>query len=91
MAVLITDAIKMWDNDFNYYDSITMKTVGYPDYLHYIDHDSKIVQSWWKWLGKSKKTGAWVIVDFVQFDSFNKDGKIDFEGLYGDFSKVVED
>src|ERR1022692_4056230 len=31
----IADAIKMWDTDFDYYDSIKVKTVGYPDYLHY--------------------------------------------------------
>jgi hypothetical protein len=87
----IKDAIKMWDTDFDYYDSVGVKVVGYPDYLHYIDHDSKIVQSWWQWYGKSKKTGAWVKVDYVQFDDFNKDGKIDWEGIYGDWSKMVKD
>ena len=87
----IADAIKMWDTDFDYYDSIKVKTVGYPDYLHYIDHDSKTVQSWWQWSGKSRKTGAVVTVNFVQFDDFNKDGKIVFETSYGDFSKMVKD
>jgi len=86
----IKAAIKMWDNDFNYYDSISIKPVGYPDYLHYIDQDAKIVQSWWKWSGKSKKTGEWVTIPCVQFDIFNKDGRIDYEGIYGDFSKIVE-
>lgn len=83
----IGDAIKMWMGDFDYYDSVQVKVVGYPDYLHYVDMDAKVVQSWWTWMGKSKKTGAWLKVPFVQFDSFNKDGKIDFEGNYGDWSK----
>jgi hypothetical protein len=47
-----------------------------------------VVQSWWTWYGKSKKTGETLRIDFVQFDDFAKDGKIDFESLYGDFSKI---
>jgi hypothetical protein len=90
-SIPIGDAIKTWDTDFDYYDSIKMKTVGYPDYLNYIDQDTKTVQSWWQWSGKSKKTGEVVTVDFVQFDTFNKDGKISEEGAYGDFSKIVKD
>jgi hypothetical protein len=89
--IKIADAIKMWDTDFDYYDSIKITPVGYPDYLHYIDQDAKVVQSWWRWSGKSKKTGEWIKVDIAQFDNFNKDGKIDFEGLYGDFSKMVKE
>lgn len=86
----LADAIKEWDSDFDYYDSIKVTPVGYPDYLHYIDKDTKIVQSWWKWSGKSKKTGDVVTVDFVQFDEFNNNGKITFESIYGDFSKMVK-
>jgi hypothetical protein len=87
----IADAFKMWTSDFDYYDSIHIKVVGYPDYLAYKDKDTKVVQSWWTWYGKSKKTGAMAKIDFVQFDQFNKDGKIDFESLYGDFSKMQKD
>ena len=87
----IGDAMKMWDTDFNFYDSIKVTTVGYPDYLHYKDKDQKWVQSWWIWHGKSKKTGQWIDIDFVQFDGFNKDGKIIQEFLYGDFSKMVKE
>ena len=87
----ITDAFKMWDSDFDYYDSITLTKVGYPDYLNYVDKDQKIVQSWWLWSGKSKKTGEVVKIDMVQFDSFNNAGKIEFESIYGDFSKLVKD
>jgi hypothetical protein len=87
----IADAFKMWISDFDYYDSIKIKVVGYPDYLAYKDQDAKVVQSWWTWYGKSKKTGATIRIDYVAFDSFNKDGKIEFESLYGDFSKMTKD
>lgn len=87
----IADAIKMWDTDFDYYDDIKLTPVGYPDYLNYLDKDQKYVQSWWTWSGKSKKTGAIVKIDLVQFDQFNNAGKIDFESIYGDFSKMVKD
>ncbi len=87
-AIPIAEAIKMWKSDFDNFDSITVKTVGYPDYLAYKDQDAKIVQSWWTWSGKSKKTGELVKIPFVQFDDFNKDGKIGFESIYGDFSKM---
>jgi hypothetical protein len=85
----IAEALKMWSADFNYFDSITLKVVGYPDYLAYKDQDAKLVQSWWTWYGKSKKSGEKIRVDLVQFDSFNKDGKIDFESLYGNFDKMI--
>jgi len=90
-AVPIADAFKMWTSDFDYYSDIKLKMVGYPDFLAYKDKDQKVVQSWWTWTGKSKKTGALVSVDLVEFDTFNKDGKIEFEGLYGDFSKMVKE
>ena len=84
----ITEALKMWAADFNFYDSIAVVKQGYPDYLAYKDQDAKTVQSWWVWKGKSKKTGEWLSVPCVQFDDFNKDGKIAFETIYGDFSKM---
>ncbi len=87
----IADAIKMWNTDFDYYDDIKESVVGYPDFLHYKDKDQQVVQSWWTWSGKSKKTGETVSIDVVQFDNFNKDGKIVFEMLYGDFSKLVKE
>lgn len=84
----IAEAFKQWASDFDFYDSIKLTKVGYPDFLHYKDKDQKWVQSWWKWSGKSKKSGEQVTIDFVQFDRFNNDGKIVMEGLYGDFSKL---
>ena len=88
--IAIADAIKMWDTDFDFYDDIKLTLVGYPDYLHYLDKDQKYVQSWWTWSGKSKKTGEVIKIDLVQFDGFNSAGRIDFETLYGDFSKMVK-
>ena len=89
--VPIGDAIKMWDSDFDYYDSIKLTMVGYPDYLEYVKDNMKIVQSWWRWSGKSKKTGEAVKIDLVQFDNVNQAGKIDFEYIYGDFSKMIKE
>jgi hypothetical protein len=82
------DNLKHWADDFSYYDSIRLEPTGYPDYLAYKDQDAKVVQSWGKWFGKSKKTGKTLRVDYVQFDNFNKDGKIEFEMIYGDFSQM---
>jgi len=88
--VPIAAALKDWATDFDFYSDIKVITVGYPDYLHYKDKDQKYVQSWWTWSGKSKKTGEVVKIDFVQFDQFNSAGKIEFESIYGDFSKMVK-
>jgi len=86
----IADAIKSWATDFDYFDNIKQVVFpgSYPDYLHYKKDDVKVVQSWWVWSGKSKKTGEVVTVTMVQFDEFNKAGKITSEEIYGDFSKV---
>lgn len=86
----IEEAFKMWTSDFDFYDGITVTVNGYPDYLHYLDKDQRYVQSWWKWSGKSKKTGAVITIDFVQFDKFDAAGKIINEIVYGDFSKMVK-
>jgi len=86
-SVPIAEAIKLWMTDYDLYDSIGQKQVGYPDYLHYKDQDFKTVQSWWTLSGKSKKTGQWVKVAMFTLDDFNADGKIVRESSYGDFSK----
>lgn len=84
----IADAMKLWMKDFDKYDDIKQITLGYPDYLQYKKDDSKVVQSWWTWTGKSKKTGTVLKVPIVIFDDFNTDGKIVREYMYGDFSKM---
>jgi uncharacterized protein (TIGR02246 family) len=86
-AMPIDEAMKLWMTDFEVYDSVDQKQVGYPDYLHYKDQDSKTVQSWWTLSGKSKKTGEVVRVPMFTLDDFNEDGKIIRESSYGDFSK----
>jgi len=70
---------------------ITQKPVGCPGYLHYKDQDARVIQSWWKWTGKSKKTGEVVKIQKVMFDDFNTAGKIVRESVYGDFSKLVKE
>ena len=89
-GVHMADAIKMWASDFDYFDNINQvyEPGTYPDYLHYKDKDLQVVQSWWIWSGKSKKTGEQVTVHMIQIDTFNKDGKISGEWIYGDFSKL---
>lgn len=87
----IADAMKIWQNDFKYFDNISQVSLGYPDYLHYKKEDAKVVQSWWNWSGTSKKTGKVIKVPMVMFDEFNNDGKIVREYIYGDFSKVIQE
>lgn len=84
----VADAMKMWMGDFDKFDNITQTQVGYPDYLHYKKGDAMIVQSWWTWSGKSKKTGESLKVPMVVFDEFNAAGKIAKEYIYADFSKA---
>ncbi len=90
-SIPIAEAFKMWTTDFDFYDDVKVTKVGYPDYLHYVDGDAKLVQSWWKWSGKSKKTGEVININYVQFNDFNTAGKITRESLYGDFSKMVKE
>ena len=87
----IAEAMKLFSTDFDFYKDIKLTSVGYPDFLHYVDKDQQWVQSWWTWSGVSKKTGDTVKIDCVQFDKFNKDGKITNEVIYGDFSKMVKE
>jgi len=87
----VAEAMKIFASDFDYYKDIKLTSVGYPDFLHYIDQDQQFVQSWWRWSGVSKKTGDTVKIDLVQFDKFNTDGKISSEMIYGDFSKMVKE
>ncbi len=83
----IADAFKAWWATREKYN-ITMTPMGYPDYLHYVKDDAKVVQSWWIWTAKPKDGGPEVKVYMVMFHDFNKDGKIASQGVYGDFSKI---
>ena len=84
----IKEAMPMFMSDHDRYDSIKLTQQGYPDYLEYTKDNVRVVQSWWIWSGKSKKTGEAIKIPVVQFDNFDKAGKITFEGIYGDFSKM---
>jgi len=84
----IQEQEKYFDMDFKYFTNITTKPYGYPDYLHYVKDNAMVVQSWWTWSGKSKKTGKEVKVRYVVFDDFNSAGKIVSESSFGDFSAV---
>jgi len=90
-SITITEGLKLFGSDHDYYKDIKLSTQGYPDYLHYKDQDQEYVQSWWTWSGVSKKTGETVKIACVQFDKFNTAGKIVFESIYGDFSKMVKE
>jgi hypothetical protein len=85
----LTDAVKMWKSDFDKFDNINQVQFGYPDFLHYKKDNTMVVQSWWTWSGKSKKTGDVIKVPMVMFDEFNADGKISREYIFGDFSKMA--
>jgi hypothetical protein len=87
----ISDAMQNWKKDFEFFDNVQQVPQGYPDYLHYKKGDVQVVQSWWTWTGKSKKTGEVVKVPMVIFDEFNADGKISREYIYGDFSKLTQE
>jgi hypothetical protein len=79
--------LSMLNTDHKFFNDIKVKRFGYPDYLAYDQGNDKVVQSWWTWTGTSKKTGKELVITFVVFDWFNKDGKIVQEGTFGDFSK----
>lgn len=85
------DNYEMLAKDHQYFKDIKVKMFGYPDYMEYVKGDSKVVQSWWTWSGISKKTGKELVIEFVVFSWFNKDGKITQEGTYGDFSKQFQE
>jgi hypothetical protein len=89
--VPIKEAFKMWRSDFDKFDSINVKPVGYPDYLEYTRDNFSVVQSWWTWSGISKKTGRKFSISMVLFDFFNKDGKIVNETNYGDWSTLANE
>lgn len=84
----LADAVKMWKSDFVNFTEVNQVQFGYPDFLQYKKDNMMVVQSWWTWSGKSKKTGEMLKIPMVMFDEFNKDGKISKEYIFGDFSKA---
>ena len=84
----IDSLIQHWTDNHMYITDISMKPMGYPDFLHYKDQDARVVQSWWTWSAKVIKTGEVISVPIVIFDDFNSNGKIVRQIIYGDFSAV---
>jgi hypothetical protein len=85
----LTDAKKGWLNVYNGWEEISVTKQGYPDGLQY-DKDPFTVQSWWIINAVNKKTKKSAKVYMVQFDEFNKDGKIAREISYYDQTPFIE-
>jgi hypothetical protein len=88
-AMSMADQKKGWISIYNDWEQISVKKQGYPDGLQY-DKDPFTVQSWWVINVVNKKTKKPAKVFMVQFDTFNKDGKIDSELAYYDATPFIE-
>jgi hypothetical protein len=88
-ATNLTDAKKGWGDIYAGWEQITVTKQGYPDGLQY-DKDPFTVQSWWTISATNKKTKKVAKVFMVQFDEFNKDGKITREFSYYDQTPFIE-
>jgi hypothetical protein len=88
-AVSLADEKKGWAGIYNDWEQVKATKQGYPDALQY-DKDPFTVQSWWVITAANKKTKKTVKVYMVQFDTFNKDGKIDTEVSYYDQTPFIE-
>ncbi|MBS1520048.1 MAG: hypothetical protein JST50_03540 [Bacteroidetes bacterium] len=85
----LTDAKKGWLDVYNGWEQISVTKQGYPDGLQY-DQDPFTVQSWWVINAVNKKTKKTAKVYMVQFDEFNKSGKITREISYYDQTPFIE-
>ena len=88
-AINLADEKKGWAAIYNDWEQITITKQGYPDGLQY-DKDPFTVQSWWAITSVNKKTKKTAKFYMVQFDEFNKDGKIDMELAYYDQTPLIE-
>jgi len=88
-AISLADEKKGWSGIYNDWEQITVTKQGYPDGLQY-DKDPFTVQSWWAVTAVNKKTKKTAKVYMVQFDEFNKDGKIARELSYYDQAPFIE-
>ena len=79
---------KSWGYVKNNWDQLTVTKQGYPDGLEY-DKDPFIVQSWWVITAVNKKTKKTAKFNLVQFDVFNKDGRISAEISYYDQTPLI--
>jgi hypothetical protein len=85
----VADMKKSWADIYANWEQITVVKQGYPDGLQY-EKDPFTVQSWWAVTAVNKKTKKTAKFNMVQFDEFNKDGKIVLEFSYYDQTPLVE-
>jgi ketosteroid isomerase-like protein len=69
-------------------ESIDM--VGYPDYLHYEQGDSRVVQSWWNFRVKRKADDKQIKLPVMYLHNFNDEGMITSSSVYYS-AKLMED
>ncbi|WP_114940014.1 nuclear transport factor 2 family protein [Mucilaginibacter endophyticus] len=79
---------KAWAAIAKDWGDIKIVKVGYPDGLQY-DKDPFTVQSWWTITTVNKKTKKTAKFHLVQFDEFNKAGKIAVEIAYYDQTPLI--
>ncbi len=79
----LADEKNGWVAIKKYWKNVKVTKEGYPDALEY-DKDPFTVQSWWTIDVVNRKTNKHAKVHMVQFDTFNKDGKIATEVSYYD-------
>ncbi|WCT11989.1 hypothetical protein [Mucilaginibacter jinjuensis] len=84
----LADEKKAWADIAARWTNIKVVQVGYPDGLAY-DKDPFTVQSWWKVTAVNKKTKKTATFEMVQFDMFNKAGKIGTEVSYYDLTPLM--
>lgn len=88
-AISLADEKKGWATIFADWEQIVVAKQGYPDGLQY-EKDPFTVQSWWGVTAVNKKTKKTAKFNIVQFDTFNKDGKIDTELSYYDTTPLID-
>jgi len=72
------------------YEIESIDMVGYPDYLHYEQNDSRVVQSWWNFRIKRKADGKKIKLPVMYMHDFNEDGMITRSSVYYS-SKLMEE
>jgi hypothetical protein len=87
--ISLADQKKAWATIAKDWGQIKIVKVGYPDGLQY-DKAPFTVQSWWTVTTVNKKTKKTAKFHLVQFDEFNKAGKITVEIAYYDQTPLIE-
>ena len=58
------------------FEIVSVDMVGYPDYLHYEQNDSRVVQSWWNYRLKRKADNKNIKMRVFYLHDFNDEGNI---------------